>query len=41
MVNPSQYTVSVIPANNGKVTVHHSYHALGRCCATPGSVFRR
>ena len=30
MVNPSQYSVSVIRANNGKVTVHHSYHALGR-----------
>ncbi len=28
MVNPPQYSVSVIQANNGKVTVHHSYHAL-------------
>lgn len=41
MVNPPQYSVSVIQANNGKVTVHHSYHALGGCCATPGSAFRR
>nr|EKW8536699.1 ABC transporter substrate-binding protein [Klebsiella aerogenes] len=29
-VDPQQYRVSVIQANNGKVTVHHSYHALGR-----------
>lgn len=40
-VDPSTVTVSVIQANNGKVTVHHSYHALGRCCAMPGSAFRR
>lgn len=32
-VDPQQYRVSVIQANNGKVTVHHSYHALGRVFA--------
>lgn len=39
MVNPSQYTVSVIQANNGKVTVHHSYHALGRVLRDAGFRF--
>lgn len=39
MVNPPQYSVSVIRANNGKVTVHHSYHALGRVLRDAGFRF--
>ncbi len=39
MVNPPQYSVSVIQANNGKVTVHHSYHALGRVLRDAGFRF--
>ncbi len=38
-VNPQQYRVSVIQANNGKVTVHHSYHALGRVLRDAGFRF--
>ncbi|WEF30027.1 ABC transporter substrate-binding protein [Klebsiella aerogenes] len=38
-VDPQQYTVSVIQANNGKVTVHHSYHALGRVLRDAGFRF--
>lgn len=38
-VAPQQYRVSVIQANNGKVTVHHSYHALGRVLRDAGFRF--
>lgn len=38
-VEPQQYRVSVIQANNGKVTVHHSYHALGRVLRDAGFRF--
>jgi iron complex transport system substrate-binding protein len=38
-VDPQQYTVSVIQANNGKVTVHHAYHALGRVLRDAGFRF--
>ncbi len=38
MVNPPQYSVSVM-RNNGKVTVHHSYHALGRVLRDAGFRF--
>ncbi len=38
-VDPQQYRVSVIQANNGKVTVHHSYHALGRVLRDAGFRF--
>lgn len=38
-VNPQQYRVSVIQANNGKVTVHHSYHALGQVLRDAGFRF--
>ncbi|QIU89065.1 ABC transporter substrate-binding protein [Yokenella regensburgei] len=38
-VDPSTVTVSVIQANNGKVTVHHSYHALGRVLRDAGFRF--
>lgn len=31
--------VSVIQANNGKVTVHHAYHALGRVLRDAGFRF--
>ncbi len=31
--------MSVIQANNGKVTVHHSYHALGRVLRDAGFRF--
>lgn len=38
-VDPQQYRVSVIQANNGKVTVHYSYHALGRVLRDAGFRF--
>ncbi len=38
-VDPQQYRMSVIQANNGKVTVHHSYHALGRVLRDAGFRF--
>ena len=38
-VDPQQYRVSMIQANNGKVTVHHSYHALGRVLRDAGFRF--
>lgn len=38
-VDPQQYRVSVIQANNGKVTVHHSYHALGQVLRDAGFRF--
>ncbi|HBS5869175.1 TPA: iron-siderophore ABC transporter substrate-binding protein [Klebsiella aerogenes] len=38
-VDPQQCRVSVIQANNGKVTVHHSYHALGRVLRDAGFRF--
>ncbi|HBT4645776.1 TPA: iron-siderophore ABC transporter substrate-binding protein [Klebsiella aerogenes] len=38
-VDLQQYRVSVIQANNGKVTVHHSYHALGRVLRDAGFRF--
>lgn len=38
-VEPQQYRVLVIQANNGKVTVHHSYHALGRVLRDAGFRF--
>lgn len=39
MVDTRNITVSVIQANNGKVTVHHSYHALGRVLRDAGFRF--
>ncbi|MXG36190.1 ABC transporter substrate-binding protein, partial [Escherichia coli] len=39
MVDTRNITVSVIQANNGKVTVHHSYHALGRVLRDAGFHF--
>lgn len=38
-VDTQKITVSVIQANNGKVTVHHSYHALGRVLRDAGFRF--
>lgn len=38
-VDPQQYRVSVIQANHGKVTVHYSYHALGRVLRDAGFRF--
>ncbi|HDU5652209.1 TPA: iron-siderophore ABC transporter substrate-binding protein [Klebsiella aerogenes] len=38
-VDPQQYRVSVIQANNGKATVHYSYHALGRVLRDAGFRF--
>lgn len=39
MVDTQKISVSVIQANNGKVTVHHSYHALGRVLRDAGFRF--
>ena len=39
MVDTQNIVVSVIQANNGKVTVHHSYHALGRVLRDAGFRF--
>lgn len=39
MVDTQNISVSVIQANNGKVTVHHSYHALGRVLRDAGFRF--
>ena len=36
MVDTQNIVVSVIQANNGKVTVHHAYHALGRVLRDAG-----
>ena len=38
-VDTQKITVSVIQANNGKITVHHSYHALGRVLRDAGFRF--
>ncbi len=38
-VDTQKIVVSVIQANNGKVTVHHSYHALGRVLRDAGFRF--
>ncbi|MEB4675324.1 iron-siderophore ABC transporter substrate-binding protein [Enterobacteriaceae bacterium G50] len=38
-VDTQKITVSVIQANNGKVTVHHSYHTLGRVLRDAGFRF--
>ncbi|SNY74621.1 iron-siderophore ABC transporter substrate-binding protein [Enterobacter sp. CC120223-11] len=39
LIPTQNITVSVIQANNGKVTVHHSYHALGRVLRDAGFRF--
>jgi ABC-type Fe3+-hydroxamate transport system, periplasmic component len=38
-IETQKLTVSVIQANNGKVTVHHSYHSLGRVLRDAGFRF--
>lgn len=38
-VDTQKISVSVIQANNGKITVHHSYHALGRVLRDAGFRF--
>lgn len=38
-IDSQKMTVSVIQANNGKVTVHHSYHSLGRVLRDAGFRF--
>ena len=38
-IQTNNISVSVIQANNGKVTVHHSYHALGRVLRDAGFRF--
>ena len=38
-IDTQKITVSVIQANNGKVTVHHSYHTLGRVLRDVGFRF--
>ncbi|MFP5594001.1 ABC transporter substrate-binding protein [Kluyvera sp. 142486] len=38
-IDTNKITVSVIQANNGKVTVHHSYHSLGRVLRDAGFRF--
>lgn len=38
-IDTHKITVSVIQANNGKVTVHHSYHSLGRVLRDAGFRF--
>ncbi|MGL5241558.1 MAG: ABC transporter substrate-binding protein [Kluyvera ascorbata] len=38
-VDTQNISVSVIQANNGKVTVHHSYHSLGRVLRDAGFRF--
>lgn len=38
-IDTAKISVSVIQANNGKVTVHHSYHALGRVLRDAGFRF--
>lgn len=39
VVDTQHITVSVIQANNGKITVHHSYHSLGRVLRDAGFRF--
>jgi iron complex transport system substrate-binding protein len=39
LVDTQNISVSVIQANNGKITVHHSYHALGRVLRDAGFRF--
>ncbi|WP_249168473.1 ABC transporter substrate-binding protein [Erwinia sp. E602] len=39
VVDTQKMTVSVIQANNGKITVHHSYHSLGRVLRDAGFRF--
>ena len=38
-IHTDKISVSVIQANNGKVTVHHSYHSLGRVLRDAGFRF--
>lgn len=38
-IDTQKISVSVIQANNGKVTVHHSYHSLGRVLRDAGFRF--
>ncbi|MEX3019546.1 ABC transporter substrate-binding protein [Kluyvera sp. STS39-E] len=38
-IDTAKISVSVIQANNGKVTVHHSYHSLGRVLRDAGFRF--
>ncbi|MEO3988531.1 iron-siderophore ABC transporter substrate-binding protein [Pseudocitrobacter cyperus] len=38
-IDTHKITVSVLQANNGKVTVHHSYHTLGRVLRDAGFRF--
>lgn len=38
-IQTNKISVSVIQANNGKVTVHHSYHSLGRVLRDAGFRF--
>ena len=38
-IDTNKITVSVIQANNGKITVHHSYHSLGRVLRDAGFRF--
>lgn len=39
VVETRQITVSVLQANSGKITVHHSYHSLGRVLRDAGFRF--
>ena len=39
LLDTSRISVSVIQANGGKITVHHSYHALGRALRDAGFRF--
>jgi len=39
VVDTQHITVSVLQANNGKLTVHHSYHSLGRVLRDAGFRF--
>jgi iron complex transport system substrate-binding protein len=39
LANPGAITVSVIQANKGKITTHHTYHALGRVLRDAGFKF--
>lgn len=39
VVDTQHISVSVIQANNGKITVHHSYHSLGRVLRDAGFRF--
>lgn len=39
VIDPASISVSVIQANNGKITVHHTYRALGRVLRDAGFRF--